>query len=216
MSTWKMFNLTVGLVNYKCDVKISRGVTLLRVTPGVIWTWPIYIYIYIYICPIRCGSNRVAATAAVRFNSSWPFRLLAPHLTTVQTFGSASTDGELSPAWPAVGGRGRGGLGQQGRGADRRPATGSLSLAVGRVITSIYIYTKIFKWECVLTKLHAKHISGRPISLQKVGTARFQSDRGEICPFRLFEGWSDDQICVSHGVWWEHILTWNFFCVYIH
>ena len=37
----------VGFSKYEFYDKLLGGVTLLRVTPGVTWTQPIYIYIYI-------------------------------------------------------------------------------------------------------------------------------------------------------------------------
>ena len=47
LRTYKTWNSTVGFSKYEFDNKLLGGVTLLRVTPGVIWTQPIYIYIYI-------------------------------------------------------------------------------------------------------------------------------------------------------------------------
>ena len=48
LSTYKTYNSTVRFSKYECYNKLLGGVTLLRVTPGITWTQPIYIYIYIY------------------------------------------------------------------------------------------------------------------------------------------------------------------------
>ena len=48
LRTYKICNSTVGFSKYEFNNKLLSGVTLLRVTLGVIWTQP-YIYTYIYI-----------------------------------------------------------------------------------------------------------------------------------------------------------------------
>ena len=48
LRTYWTYNSTVRFSKCEFYNKLLGGVTLLRVTPGVIWTQPIYIYIYIY------------------------------------------------------------------------------------------------------------------------------------------------------------------------
>ena len=49
---YKTCNPTIKFWNYEFNNKLLDGVTLLKVTSGVIWTQPnIYIYIYIYLYP---------------------------------------------------------------------------------------------------------------------------------------------------------------------
>ena len=48
LRTYRIYNLTVGFSKYEFYNKLLGGITLLRVTSGIIWTQPIYIYIYIY------------------------------------------------------------------------------------------------------------------------------------------------------------------------
>ena len=47
LKTYKTYNSTIGFSKYEFYYKLLDGVILLRVTPGVTWTQPIYIYIYI-------------------------------------------------------------------------------------------------------------------------------------------------------------------------
>ena len=47
LSTYRTCNSTVRFSKYKFYNKLLGDVTLLRVTPSVTWTQPIYIYIYI-------------------------------------------------------------------------------------------------------------------------------------------------------------------------
>ena len=44
----KTCNPTIEFSNYDFYNKLLGGVTLLKVTPDITWTQPIYIYIYIY------------------------------------------------------------------------------------------------------------------------------------------------------------------------
>ena len=44
LRTYRICNWTVGISKYEFYNKLLGGVTLLRVTPGVTWTQPIYIY----------------------------------------------------------------------------------------------------------------------------------------------------------------------------
>ena len=46
LRTYRIYNLMVGFSKYKFYNKLLGGITLLRVTSGMIWTQPIYIYIY--------------------------------------------------------------------------------------------------------------------------------------------------------------------------
>ena len=48
LSTYRTCNSTIGFSKYKFYNKLLGDITLLRVTPSVTWTQPIYIYIYIY------------------------------------------------------------------------------------------------------------------------------------------------------------------------
>ena len=48
LKTYRTCNSTVEFSKNKFYNKLLGGVTLLRITPGVTWTQPIYIYIYIY------------------------------------------------------------------------------------------------------------------------------------------------------------------------
>ena len=45
LKTYRTCNSTVGFLKYKFYNKLLGGVTLLRITPGITWTQPIYIYI---------------------------------------------------------------------------------------------------------------------------------------------------------------------------
>ena len=45
LKTYRTCNSTVEFSKYKFYNKLLGGVTLLRITPGVTWTQPIYIYI---------------------------------------------------------------------------------------------------------------------------------------------------------------------------
>ena len=45
LRTYKIYNLTVRFSKYKFYYKLLGGITLLRVTLGVIWTQPMCIYI---------------------------------------------------------------------------------------------------------------------------------------------------------------------------
>ena len=47
LKTYKICKLTVGFLKYELNNKLLSSVTLLGVTPCVIWTQLIYIYIYI-------------------------------------------------------------------------------------------------------------------------------------------------------------------------
>ena len=47
LRTYRTYNSTVGFSKYEFYNKLLDGVTLLKVTPSVTWTQPIYIYIYI-------------------------------------------------------------------------------------------------------------------------------------------------------------------------
>ena len=47
LRTYRICNWTVRISKYEFYNKLLGGVTLLRVTPGITWTQPIYIYIYI-------------------------------------------------------------------------------------------------------------------------------------------------------------------------
>ena len=49
LKIYKICKLTVGFLKYELNNKLLSSVTLLGVTPSVIWTQLIYIYIYIYI-----------------------------------------------------------------------------------------------------------------------------------------------------------------------
>ena len=49
LRTYRTCNSTVRFSKYEFYNKLLGSVTLLRVTPSVTWTQPIYIYIYIYI-----------------------------------------------------------------------------------------------------------------------------------------------------------------------
>ena len=49
LRTYRIYNSMVRFLKYEFYNKLLGGVTLLRVTPCVTWTQPIYIYIYIYI-----------------------------------------------------------------------------------------------------------------------------------------------------------------------
>ena len=46
LKTYKTYNSMIGFSKYEFYYKLLDGVTLLKVTPGVTWTQPIYIYIY--------------------------------------------------------------------------------------------------------------------------------------------------------------------------
>ena len=48
LRTYRTCNSTVRFSKYEFYNKLLGGVTLLRVTPSVTWTQPLYIYIYIY------------------------------------------------------------------------------------------------------------------------------------------------------------------------
>ena len=47
LRTYRTCNSTMGFSKYEFYNKLLGGISLLRVTPSVIWTQPIYIYIYI-------------------------------------------------------------------------------------------------------------------------------------------------------------------------
>ena len=49
LKTYKTCNSIVGFSKYEFYNKLLDGITLLRVSPVITWTQPIYIYIYIYI-----------------------------------------------------------------------------------------------------------------------------------------------------------------------
>ena len=49
LRTYRTCNSTMGFSKYEFYNKLLGGISLLRVTPSVIWTQPIYINIYIYI-----------------------------------------------------------------------------------------------------------------------------------------------------------------------
>ena len=45
LRTYRIYNSTVGFSKYEFYYKLLGGITLLRVTLGVIWTQPMCIYI---------------------------------------------------------------------------------------------------------------------------------------------------------------------------